>query len=111
MAFEIIHAARRAQMAAAVIHGRAVVGQCDFKDVETLCASVMQLAQCCMYISAAMAEAGLTTKFKDSEIILAKGILPPENAKLIRDHFRASFEAIPEVRRKEFENEYGVEGQ
>jgi hypothetical protein len=92
MAFDIIHAARRAEMAAVVVHGHAMAGQCDFKDVETLCAAVMQLSQCCMYISAALAEAGVTTRFNDSEILLGRGILPSTHARAIRDHFRDSFE-------------------
>jgi hypothetical protein len=92
MAFDIIHAARRAEMAAVVVHGHAMAGQCDFKDVETLCAAVMQLSQCCMYISAALAESGATTRFDDSEILLGRGILPAQHAKAIRDHFRESFE-------------------
>ena len=96
MAFDLLHAARRAEMAALVVHGHALAGQCDFKDVETLCAAVRQLSQCCMYLSLSLASVGAPTRFNASEVILGRGILPSEHARAIRELFREVLEGRQE---------------
>jgi hypothetical protein len=92
MSFDIQHAARRAEMAARVIHGHAMAGHCDFRDVETLCAAVMQLSQCCRFLASALEDAGGQTRFESSEVILGRGLISGEHARAIHMQFREVFE-------------------
>ena len=93
MAFDIQHAARRAEIAARVIHGHAMAGHCDFRDVETLCAAVMQLSQCCRFLASALEDSGAQTRFESSEVILGRGLISGEHARAIHLQFRDVIES------------------
>jgi hypothetical protein len=88
MTFDIQHAARRAEIAARVVHGHAMAGHCDFRDVETLCAAVMQLSQCCRFLASALEESGAQTRFESTEVILGRGLISSEHARAIHLQFR-----------------------